>query len=399
MSQLLLRFQDEAFDNYEWTVVSDDSKDNTITWQQGNTSELPTLISQNPLPIILFIPQQLVYFTEFEIPERASRQVLASIEYQIEDQLAQDTELQHCALGTQSANSVPIFVVAKSVMETVQALQQKYGLKIQQVFPEMFLCPQPAEDEVTLISSDSGLVLRFGKYQSVKCRVEALPSILKLIARQLTINRIGCYAESNSIAELLEKNDFEVDVKTCKVSEITLDNAVNLQQRQFQATSHWVKLFQAWKSVAVAAVILIAVIVTNRAAELQAMEQRLSSLKTQQYELIKDYVGPTVTRNSNLKKEMIRLLQSSNSTEQQISFLHLLLEFSRARESFQSIKIEKIGYQQERLSIDISSQQLNDVESLHAALKGRGLNVDLDRLNIKPELVSGQFVVRGVSNG
>ena len=96
---------------------------------------------------------------------------------------------------------------------------------------------------------------------------------------------------------------------------------------------------------------------------------------------------------------MIKLLQNSSSSDQEVDFLQLLLEFSRARESHRSIEIIKIGYQQDRLSIDISSKQLNVVESLHAALNARGLNVDLDRLSIKPDQVSGQFVVRGSSDG
>ncbi len=400
MSQLFLRFHDETFASFDWAVADVGVENTRINWQQSYIADLPQLITKNPQPVILFVPQQTLYFTEFEVPENASRQVLASIEYQIEDQLAQDTETQHFAVGRQSGSRVPIFVVAQSVMLAIQSLQQTYRLKIQLVLPEMYLCPAPSQEgEVTLISSQAALVLRYGDNHSIKCLPEVLPSIMDLIGRQMSITHIDCYVDENNIPDSLRNDKYSVNTKPFGVSEFNFDRAVNLQQRQFQASSHWLKLLHAWKGITAAAIVLLSVFIGNRVAVLEDIEQQLSSIKNNQYELIKGHVEPGVTRDSNLKKEMIKLLQNSSSSDQQTDFLHLLLEFSQARESFSSIEIVKIGYQLERLSIDISSKQLNDVESLHAALRARGLAVDLDRLNIKPELVSGQFVVKGANSG
>ena len=49
--------------------------------------------------------------------------------------------------------------------------------------------------------------------------------------------------------------------------------------------------------------------------------------------------------------------------------------------------------------MDISSQKLNDVEALHAALNAKGLSAKLEKLNIKPELISGQFILEAGNNG
>jgi type II secretion system protein L len=400
MPQLFLRFHDVAFDSFDWAVVDVNAENADAIWQKADVSELLQLISQNPLPVTIFVPQQAIFVTEFEVPEKAPRQVLASIEYQIEDRLAQDTDTQHFAVGKQKKNIVPVFVVAQPVMLAIQSLQQNYQLKIQQVLAEMFLCPVPTEPgEVTIINSHFGVVVRYGDNNCVKCLPEVLPSILDLVNRQDNIIRINCYMDESAVPEVLKDDDYPVNIEPYRVSEIDFDKVVNLQQRQYQASSHWLKIFQAWKGIAAAAMILLSVFAVNRVAALEDMEQQLSSIKASQYELIKDYVGPQVTRDSNLKTEMIKLLQKSGSSDQELDFLQLLLEFSRARESHRSIEIIKIGYQQERLSVDISSKQLNVVESLHAALKAKGLSVDLERLNIKPELVSGQFIVRGSSDG
>ena len=402
MSRLILRFLDEKFDEFEWTIVDADAAAVDISWQQSSESELGWLLSQHPFPVVLIVPQEYVYLTDFEIPEKASRQVLASIEYQIEDQLAQDTEALHFAIGRQAGNKIPVLVVERVIMSACQALQQKYALRVVQILPEMFLCPWPDQaGEVGLLPSKSGLILRYGEYQCVKCQPAVLGSFLDLINRYTRIVQINCYIEDESIVEALDVGSFPCSIKPAKTSALNFDSnrVINLQQRQFQASSNWVKLLQVWKGVAIAATILLAITVFNRVAALQDMEDQLQSINTSQYDLIKDYVGSQVSIDSNLKKEMIKLLQLNNSPQQSLDFLHLLLEFSQARAAFLSIEIVKIGYQQDRLSIDINSKQLNDVEALHAALNARGLATNLERLNIKPELVSGQFVIQGSNNG
>ncbi len=402
MLRLILRFHNVQFDEFDWTIVDADAAAVDISWQQSSKSGLGRLLSQHPLPVILIVPQEHVFLTEFEVPEKASRQVLASIEYQIEDQLAQDTEAQHYAIGRQSGNKIPVLVVEQVIMLACQDLQQKYSLRVVQILPEMFLCPWSNQSgEVGLLPGQSGLILRYGDYQCVKCQPSVLALFLGLISRQTTIEHINCYVEDDSVLDALDVGSFSCSIKPLKTSSLSFDSnhAINLQQRQFQASSNWAKLFQAWKSVAVAAAILLAITVFNRVAELQDMEDQLHTINVSQFALIKDHVGSQVSMDSNLKKEMIKLLQQNDDSRQAIDFLHLLLEFSQARAAFLSVEIIKIGYQQNRLSVDISSKQLNDVEALHAALNARGLATSLERLNIKSEMVSGQFVLQGGDNG
>ncbi len=401
MSRLLLRFHDDQLDGFDWTIVDSDAVAVNIIWQGSSESELSRLLSKNPLPVVLVIPQQNIYLTEFEIPEKASRQVLASIEYQIEDQLAQDTEAQHYAVGSQVGNIVPVVVVEQAIMLACQTLQQNYGLRVVQILPEMFLCPWSGQGEVGLLPSQQGLILRYGEYLCVKCRPDVLPAMLNLINRQAPIDHINCYLEDDLALTALNIESFPASIESMKADALDFDSnrVINLQQRQFQASSNWKRLYRAWKGVAAAAVILLAMTIFDRVTALKDMENELESIKASQFELIKDHLDPRVGRDSNLKKEMIKLLQQNNGAQQSVDFLHLLLEFSSARAAFSTIEIVKIGYQRDRLSIDISSKQLNDVEALHAALNARGFATHLDRLNIKPDLVSGQFVLQGGGNG
>jgi len=79
MQRLFLRFDDESFDGFDWTIVDGDAAVSHLSWRKSVESDLKALLAQHSMPTVLVIPQQLVYLTEFELPEKASRQILASI--------------------------------------------------------------------------------------------------------------------------------------------------------------------------------------------------------------------------------------------------------------------------------------------------------------------------------
>ena len=401
MSRLLLRFQNTALSEFHWAVV-DESLSSRLSWQTAAESELSGIIAQHSFPAVIILPQQAVYITEFEMPEKASRQVLASIEYQIEDQLAQDTELQHYAIGKQVDNKVPVVVVEQSIMQACQSLQGRFGLRIIQIIPEFFLCPAPdTEGTVNVLESHEGFILRYGTYRVVKSGPDLLKPMLAMINREHTIERVNYYLASENDFEHLHVDKYEAKYHSTSTLAADFDSPdiINLQQRQFQASSNWNRLFQAWKSVAAVLVLLLSVTILSRVMALQKMEAELDSIKASQYELVKDYLDDEVTQSDNLKTALIKRLQAQNTGQQGSNFIGLLVEFGQARSKYNSIEIVKVGYQQGRLNVDISSKQLNDVEALHAALNARGLSTRLEKLSIKPELVSGQFIIEAGDNG
>ncbi len=143
--------------------------------------------------------------------------------------------------------------------------------------------------------------------------------------------------------------------------------------------------------------VLIAVSSYNKAIALQELEHQLLQIKTSQYELLKNYLPAEISQNDDLKKELINLLKQSQSGAEEVNFLELLRQFTRAKAAYPSVIIGKIGYQNKRLSIDITSNQLSQLESLLEAIESTGQATKLENLNIKPDIISGQFILDGTS--
>ena len=397
MSRLIVRFDDLNLDSFSWVVTETEDDSVAVDWQDASASALAQLANAHH-QLTLVIPQQHVYLTSFDLPDKASRQVLSSIEYQIEDQLAQDVEHQHFAIGNPSSNPLPIAVVEKSIMHDCLALMRKQGLVATQIIAEMFLCPWFGNPgDVCLLECKDGVILRYGEYQAIKCRSDLTQTMLDHLAAEQELQIVNYYLQDLESFPSIQVSEYPGAPHELSLKQLNPGNAsvINMLQREFQVTSLWSKLASVWRWILALAFILLAVTAFNRAIALNDLEAQVSAVKASQYELLKDYLPANTEPSADLKKILIDLLKQNQSSGNEVSFLTLLQEFTRAKKAFSSVTISKIGYQNERLSVDVTSNQLSEVEALLAVLEKSGQGVVLEKLSIKPNLVSGQFVMEG----
>ena len=392
--RLLIQFTSDELTDFRWALYDETAAGAELDWQAAGEDELATVTAQHPHPVVIVIPQQCVYLAQVELPEKAGRQVLSAIEYQVEDQLAQDIESQHFALGDTSRNPVSLAVVSRSIMARCMALAQTHNLRLIQVIPELFLCPWPGEG-VTLTEGHEGCLLRYGAYRGLKCNAQALPAMLELVKRDIDIERIRFYA--NELEPMPELEGYELERLSLNLVKPGFADGpvIDLQQRDYRLASKWHGLARAWRWIALLFAALLVVGVYNKAIALQQLERELDEVRQQQYELLKPYLPAGTTADANLKKLLIERMRALQASQQEQGFLPLMLEFTRAKSAYPDIQISRITYQGGRLSFDISSKQLNDIEALLESVKKQGVNAKLESLNIKPEQSSGRLVLQG----
>ena len=395
--RLLIQFADDTLTDFRWANFEESSGSAEMVWQAAGEGDLPAVASQNPYPVIIVIPQQCVYLAQVELPEKASRQVLGAIEYQVEDQLAQDIESQHFALGNTSENPISIAVVSRSIMERCMELAQRHGLRLIHVIPELFLCPWPGSG-VVLTEGYGGCLLRYGTYRGLKCHAQALPAMLELVKRDIDIDNIRFYASELEPTPELEGYTLERQALNSVKPGFVEAPLIDLQQREYQLASKWRGLARVWKWIGLLFAALLLIGGYNKAVALQELEQELADIKQQQYELLKPYLPETASPDANLKKLLIERMKQLQANQQEQGFLKLMLEFTRARSAYPGIEISRIGFQGKRLSFDITSKQLTDIEALLESVKKLGVNAKLENLSIKPEQSSGRLVLEGGGN-
>jgi general secretion pathway protein L len=391
---LLIQFADDALTDFRWATFDETTDTAVLDWQQASADELSTVAAQNPHPVIIVIPQQCVYLTQVELPERAGRQVLSAIEYQVEDQLAQDIESQHFAIGDSSENPVAIAVVARSIMERCMTLTRSHDLRLTQIIPELFLCPWPG-DGIALTEGYDGCLLRYGRYRGLKCSSQVLPAMLDLVKRDVEFDTIAFYGAEAEATPAIDEYTLQHQALNSIRLGLIDGPVIDLQQRDYQLSSAWRGLAKAWKWVVLLLVALFAIGAYNKAIALHELEGQLAGIKQQQYDLLKPYLPADTSPEANLKKLLTQRLKQLQASQLEQGFLKLLLDFTRARSNFPEVEISRIGYQGNKLSFEISSSQLNDIEALLETVKKQGVNAKLLSLSIKPNQSSGRLVLQG----
>jgi type II secretion system protein L len=404
MPELILRFRDEALDAFDWLVLQGGVVSQEVQWHPGSESDLGELISSHDMAVIFAIPQCCVYMTHFDLPPKASRQILSSIEFQIEDQLGDDIDLQHFATGDIVNNSVPIVVTKKLIMQRCQVLQKKFSMTMSRIIPEIFLCPWTGkEGEVSLLEGQDGqnsMILRFGHYQGFKCQSSLLESMLAQLNRgQLSqdwsIEQMIYFYTNSDAYEAVKVDGYESQRATPSLDHLNDPKIANfdLRQREFKRSSVWSEGVKPWKWVAVIFVAFLTIFAYNKLAYLDVLENELADIKRSQYDLVKAHLPAGTTQNDNLKKKLIELINQNITSLADKDFLSQLVVFSKAKKKYNSIIITKINFQKLRLSIDINSTKLNDVETLVKTLELSSLAVKLENLTIKPGFISGRLVL------
>jgi type II secretion system protein L len=398
MPELILRFHDETLDSFDWVIAQEDVSAQNILWDTGSESSLGGLVSSHPMPVIFVIPQQCILMTHFDFPGKATRQILSSIEFQIEDQLGQDIELQHFATDEPSDNSVPITVLKKSIMHRCLSLQKNYGIAISKVIPELFLCPWSGnQGELSVIESHEGLIIRYGAHQGFKCQPALLETMLDQLNRIEPLKLICYFFDTAESYEALKADKYEAQcgiLSQTHLNDAKKDN-FDLRQREFKRSSVWGGLIKPWKWVAMIFVTLLFIFAYNKFDYLTDLEGRLASLKHQQYELIKGHLAADIVETDNLKKAFIQVVSQSPTNQADSDFISQLVIFTKARQKYASIVISKIGFQKDRLIVDITSTKLNDMEALLQYFETSALIAKMEDLTIKPEFVSGRLVLSG----
>lgn len=132
--------------------------------------------------LILFAPAEDVRLTRATVPAKQSSKVLQAVPFALEDQVAEDVDQLHFAIGPrQPDDSHPVAVVSHKRMEAWLAPVQARGLRVDALVPEPLALPMDAEGSYWHgLADDAQVLVRCGTWSGFACDFDTLPSFLML---------------------------------------------------------------------------------------------------------------------------------------------------------------------------------------------------------------------------
>jgi general secretion pathway protein L len=107
---------------------------------------------------VVLVPGEDVLLTEASLPIRQRQRLLKALPYALEDQLAEDVETLHLAIGPASAGHVPVAVVSRARLEVSLEALRAAGVEPERMLPETLALPFTQGEWRVLVEGERALV-------------------------------------------------------------------------------------------------------------------------------------------------------------------------------------------------------------------------------------------------
>ncbi|MGQ0619404.1 MAG: type II secretion system protein GspL [Panacagrimonas sp.] len=216
--------------------------------------------------LILFAPTADVRLTTATVPAKQAAKVLQAVPFALEDQVAEDVDLLHFAIGPRQVDdSHPVAVVSRRRMDAWLGPIQSRGLRIDALVPETLALPvDPDPLHWHALADGSQVTVRNGAWSGFTCEIEELLTFLTLADADKTHRlRLRVTADSATDWTLL---DWPLELfpgvpgsLAALAATYRPETAINLLQGSYALGRDLNKVWQPWRLAAGMAVAWIAV--------------------------------------------------------------------------------------------------------------------------------------------
>ena len=326
--------------------------------------------------LVAFVPGAEVRLTQVKVPARQPAKVLQAAPFVLEDQLADDVETLHFALGPrQPDGSFPVAVVSLQHMDEWLAPFRQQGLLPDALVPETLALPWDDSGHWTVLPEPDHLTVRTGPYSGFSCVPQDFELFLQLAENGtahplrvlVTLGEQTDYTTLQRPLELLPgfKHPLEALIR-----HLRLPQAINLLQGSYSQRESLDRFWRPWRFAAglLAAAFLLGIVVNTveairfkhaAAAQQNANESRFNQL----------FPGQRVAAVS-LATQVEQQAQVLSHGNGQGGPLPLLQQAADSLAATPGLTLNNAEYREGALFLDLSGSDLQVLEKLRGWYAG-----------------------------
>lgn len=398
---LLLRAESVTADVWRWLQLDADSQ------PQGSIHTGPlanAAAAAAGLRVVVLASGADCLLTQARIPGRNRQKLLRAVPFVLEEQLSDDVEDLHFAVGDQLVDEHwPVAVISRRYMETMMAVLQEAGLDVQQVIPEVLAIPFNEGDYSVLVSGDLALV-RTGATSGYAVDSDNLGMVLAAQPQEddQPLSVVHMYIYQDSPAPDTTGYQGQVNVENFTADPLGIfaqgldAKPVNLLQGAFSRSGEWRRLLQPWRATAalLLAVVLIGFIVTGLdyyrlSEESEQLQARIEASFKRAMPGTQRVVNPRV----QMQQELDRLQGGGPGG----GFLLLLGKTGTVLKDVPGAEIGGVTFRGGRLDLDLKVTDLQLLDTIKQSLgKTAGLEVEIQSATTgKDQRVQSRLRIQG----
>lgn len=398
---LLIRFGEQRAEGVEFVRLNEAGRPFGAS-QRGNLADAAAQAAGRRVTVL--VPSADVLLAQAAVPTGNRQRARKAVPFALEEQLAEDVDSQHFALGNRAADgSWPVAVVARSRMDDWLAQLHEAGILPDRLIPEAVALPH-TPGAVSLLLEAENLLLRDAPWSAQNTSAQTLPALLDLLtARNEAGIELNVWHCGGELPVWLEP--VSAKVEPCADGALGVfarglaqpEALIDLLQGAYSRKEQYGKLWRPWR--AAAALLLVGVIVSaiqhaltlrSLKAEAAALGEQIGQVYTQAFPGGR-VVNPRVQMEQQLK--LLRAQQGGGGND----FLGLIAQLGGAVAATPGIELTGANFRDGRLDVELTANDIQTLEKLKQQLGSQGgLSVDIQSATTgTDQRVQGRLRVQG----
>lgn len=407
---LLIRMPRTPEQSASWIVV--DSRGNPQGPPQSGPLSLaaPRAVNRR---ICVLVPGTDVLLAEPDVPMKAGTKLHQVVPYALEEQLADDIDDLHFAIGKRAPDSsrTPVAVIRRSLIDEWLISLKSSGLEPESMYTDSDLLPQNPGQAVALLEEDV-VVVRPPLGAPVTLPVEALGEALE-IAQQgspelaatgirglvLYTGAAEWHQHSAKIEALRERFDgIKIQLLSAGplalfAQQLPVVTPINLLQGTYAPTTARTVGWKSWKVAAILLASLVGLHVAGKAAELTALKRSESTLDKSIGETFRQAM-PGERSTLDARRRMEQRLAAAQSGGGPGGLLPALQAVVQARTVAPGTTLQALSFRQGTVEMKLSAKDASSLDHMSQSLRASGWQADLTSGNTTGSGYEGRIQIR-----
>ena len=386
-------------DTVQW-AESDDKGTLTSSVREASLREAAEAVESRRATLIL--PADDVLLAQVVIPGGSLARAQQAAPFALEEQVADDVDDLHFALGTKNkSDEYPVAVIGRQMMDDVTQLCQEAGLRPSAIVPETLALPvlDSSEPDVhvwTALYDQQRAVVRLGAYKGFATDTEMAGMMVEgALADIDDESPVSMVAYSTAGATQMQAPEaLELEVRACDhrlalyASGLHSSPQVNLLQGSYNPKRDFDQSWKPWRTTMVLAACLLGIVFVAKwldVRQLKTQEAALDERITQAF--AQAMPGTRMQRPRRQVQSALDDLGVVNSD----GFTSRLAQIAASLNTQPQTQLRTIGYRNGRFDLDLNTDDVPTLDALKSELAKRGsLDMSVQSANREDNTVRGR---------
>jgi|GEM_PF-2386170 len=401
-SNLLQHLDIEDSHFVKWIKLDEDGV--PITRGAEARLEQVSSVTQNANVIVL-LPLEQMLLTSVNTRARKQKHLQKAVPFALEDELADDVDNLHFALGQRyGENDFPVAVMDKHSLDSILEELSEAGIYPDLLTADLFGLPFREGTWTILIEDDRALV-RTEKYQGFTIDLHNLQQMLTSSLRQAEItpaelNVYTCDEAQTGVKKLnlpISVNELDDCPPALFADGLEEDICINLLQSSYKnkdkkhrTTGPWkiaAMLFAAWVALAFVSVFLDHMRLSKQEKEL---DKQIVELTKQTFPDMGN-VSPDSARTK--MEARLKNFIDTTSANSKAGFMELLALSGESMRQAGKVDIDTMSYREGKLNMNVKSADVQILDAVKQTLSGKNYAAEIQSANTQGNTVEAQLVV------